>query len=156
MGKRTQLNENIEKLKLAIENETRRAGEAAGKRKALETQIHNERVVAHAKKVVAKFNEWLESYKNCLMVFNDELSPVVQEGYNLAPDFFKWISDDIGPNRTIKISIESHFRQGENVYMSDIIEKIMNLSDAYGPALLEKEFRGTWPEDATGTFFSQL
>ena len=36
MQKRTQLNENIEKLKLAIQNEKRRAGEAAGKKKALE------------------------------------------------------------------------------------------------------------------------
>ena len=57
MEKRTQLNENIKKLELAIENETRRAGEVAGKRKAIETQIHQEKVDTHARVTEEKFKE---------------------------------------------------------------------------------------------------
>ena len=93
----------------------------------------------------------LRERKKRLRLFNDELAPTIQAGYQLAPDFYRHIN-----NKSIAVSVESHFRMGERVYMSDCLEKIMNLSDAYGPALLEKEFQGSWPDDASGTFFSQL
>jgi hypothetical protein len=155
MEKRTQLNENITKMELAIENETRRAGEYAAKKKAIETAIFNERLDEHVRATVAKFEQWIGLYKGCLGFFNDELAPIIQEGYNLAPDFYKRI-EALGLNRSIQVSIESHFRQGERVYMADCLEKIMELSDSYGPALLEKDFQGSWPADSNSAFFSEL
>jgi hypothetical protein len=155
MEKRTQLNENIKKMELAIENETRRAGEYAAKKKAIETAIFNERLDEKARSVVGKFERWIGSYKECLDYFNSELAPTIQEGYDLAPDFYRRI-ELLGLDKSIQVSIESHFRQGERVYMADCLEKIQNLSDSYGPPLLEKDFQGSWPADSNATFFSEL
>jgi len=82
MQKRTQLNENITKLELAIENETRRAREFLGKKKAIEAQIYNEKVNAVAKKIGRKYEDFLDSYKYCRKTFY-ELGDDIQEAYNL-------------------------------------------------------------------------
>lgn len=156
MQKETQLNENITKLELAIENETRRARESLGKKKAIENQIKDEKIDAHTKTVDKNFNTFLDAYKYCRDIFYNKLAPSIQEGYDLEPDYYRRF-EKLGLNKSIMISIQHHFRHGEKVYLIDVLDKIMNLSDAYGPALLEKDFfAGSWPDDAQSDFFANI
>ena len=156
MEKRTQLHENIIKMGLAVENETRRAGEAMKKKKMLQQQIFFEEVDAHTREVYETFQAWLDSVKNSRNVFYNQLLPIIQAGYGLSADFYKR-AEKLGLSKSVMVSIESHFRHGEKTSMTDAISKIENLSDSYGTALLEKDFfDGSWPEDSSGHFFSEI
>jgi len=155
MEKRQQLDGNIRKVELAISNEQKQGDIAGGKAKAIKDKIFNDGVDNHTRIVFKVFEDWLQAYKDCKSVFG-KLTSLVQDGYNFDPQFHRR-ADNLGLNKSIMVSIESHIRNGERVYMTEVLEKIMDLSDAYGSVpLLEKDFVGTWPSSADGQFFSEL
>ena len=156
MQKRTQLNENITKLELAIENEKRRAMEALGKKKAIEAQIYNENAYEQAKEVYRKYFEWLDGYKHVRDLYWNELVPTIQKAWEIDRKFPER-GRKFGVNANAIISVMSHFRQGEFVSMEATVDKILYMADIekVGKPLLEKHDSGGWPEVAEGLFFQE-
>jgi hypothetical protein len=156
MQKRTQLNENITKLELAIENETRRAREALGKKKAIEAQIYDENADEQAKEVYRKYFEWLDGYKHVRDLYWNELVPTIQKAWEIDRKFPER-GRKFGVNANAIISVMSHFRQGEFVSMEATVDKILYMADIekVGKPLLEKHDSGGWPEVAEGPFFQE-
>lgn len=154
-GSDRQLEVNIERVRESEKFETAKQRELLGEIKRMDTKRFDKQADAHTKDVFRKFEDFLDAYKYCRNMFYNELAPIIQEGYELDPAFYRR-AEKLGLNKSIMISIESHFRHGEKVYLIECLEKIMDLSDAYGPALLDKDFfAGTWPDDPSSTFYKE-
>ena len=150
--KRGQLLGNIKKLEIAVSNENRKANQAHLKKKELEKEIVEQENDAFSKVVNDIYLEVIDAYRDCRKLFYSKLLPVVQEAYDKDKFFYKRF-ERLGLNKSIMISIESHLRQGEVISLEDFIEKVLNLSDAYGETLLKKmESFGSWPSNPESYF----
>lgn len=150
-----QLDTNIDRVRESEKHETLEQRRLLGEIKKIDQEIFNKKVDAHTKKVFKKFEYFLDSFKYTRSMFYS-LADDIQEGYDLEQDFFRR-GEKLGLNRSIMFSIQHHIRHGEKVYLMDVLEKIMNIPDAYGEALLEKDFfAGSWPDDHRSGFFANL
>jgi len=134
-----QLDDNIERLEATCLLAKRKADAASKKKGILENEIHQNQIDKHVIEVFKKFEKWIEVYKNAESFFYNDLLTVISDCYLMDP-FFHRRADALGLSPTIKVSIDSHFKQDSfnSISMWDSVDNIANLGDAYGERLLSK------------------
>lgn len=138
-GKRKQLTDNIQKLAIGAEREKGKAGKVAAERDRIKNEIEQERIDGLTKDVFAKFREWVDLYQKAEDFFYNELVESISEGY-LADPLFHMRADRLGLSATIKVSIDSHFKNGylDHLNQFQIVDALVDLGDSYGERFFEK------------------
>lgn len=149
--KRGQLLGNINKLKIAVANEERKAAIAHHAIKRIQNEIEQEEINARVVEVFDAYLNFLSDYKACRNKFYNKLYPMVQDTYLLDPHFPRR-GDALGLNKSVAVALESHMKEGSNESMEYVIERAGALGDAYGPALIEKGYMAGAPDDESSYF----
>jgi len=145
-------------LEIALENERRKGKATAEKMKTILNEEHQKKIDDHVRKVFKDFEKWIGFYTVARDFFYNDLMDAITQGYNYDPMFHRR-AEHLGLDPTIKVSIDSHFKQGsfDRLNMGDVVVAIAELGDAYGEKLLDKERFETkaWGSDFPDGMFYQ-
>lgn len=135
--KRDQLMANIAKLKIASQNSLRKAGECRVKIKGLEKQIDQTRFSSQAYVVFEKLGEFLDLCKQTEAALDG-----VKDGiFNCEDPQYFTRAAALGFETSFEVICGSFLKREylNNLGVQEILERVANLGDAYGPALLRKD-----------------
>jgi len=134
--KRTQLSDNIGKLKISLEVLGRKKTQARREIKDVEKQIDDERYDDETRSVCDLLTEWLEVYVHAEAIF-DKLTAVVPKTGD--PAYFKRCTK-LGYPQAYEVICDSHLRLSNinSMSMTELAERIAGLEGSYGPPLLQK------------------
>jgi hypothetical protein len=139
MQQRAHLQQNIEKMRISVENETRRASNASHKKSELENQIREDEIDNQTITVFDNFRKFINMYTEVERFFHNVLIPSVSQGY-LLDSKFHMRADRLGLSSSIKVSVDSHLKPDsfESLHMHDFIDLVAGLGNSYGETLISK------------------
>ena len=151
--KRSQLLSNIDKIKIAIMNEERKAKQTHDEIDRLKNEILQKEINDYVRdEVFMPFEEFIRDYKSVREKFL-KLKKNINAAYDLDKLFFQR-GEKMGLNKNMVISVQSHFRRGENLGMEETVEKILFMGDVQntGKPLLERYNSDNLPDNHDSYF----
>lgn len=134
--KRGQLLGNLDKLKIAVENETRKMRAAASKKKRLENEIADENLDRRVINLYRHFEEWADLYNECedyfyKLVESIRLADLDSPGWHLR-------GQKLGLNPIILTCFDSYMKNLDNISMNEVVIRCSDFSTASGTPLFKK------------------
>jgi hypothetical protein len=131
-----QLTENISKVAIAIENVNRKRHKLHLEKKELQKQMDDERYNHETREICDLLSKWLEDYQRAEGTYDALVNMIPGVG---DPRFFQRCVK-LGYPVAYEVILNSHL-QVSNLRSSNMVElaeRIGNLGNSYGPALLQK------------------
>jgi len=149
---RAQLLSNIDKVKVAIEIEERKAKQAYDQKQALIRAIREDEINGLTRAAFAELEETIRLVQLAENQLYGKAIPSIESAYDADQRFHdvNGRAGRLGLNPVLSHVIDSHIKQGEtgNVSLDAVVEAVRGIGDYYGKgvALLGKVYRSTFRE----------